>query len=128
MAVVRFMPYIARRRNGNGPDDLSVVVGLFVEADDGKEVRSHAGLVARPDIESLGGPVSSVVEVLVVLAAFAERCPNQSHHNHGARQGREMQFVIRLHVRSLSSLGHCGLSATARRLRIHLSRLSPWSG
>ena len=53
VAVVRLVADVARRRNGNGPDDLAVVVGVLVEVDDGEEVRGDAGLIARPDVEGL---------------------------------------------------------------------------
>ena len=38
MAVVRLIAYVARRRNGNGSDYLSIVVGIFVKVNDGKKV------------------------------------------------------------------------------------------
>src|SRR5260370_1955887 len=126
MAGVCLIAYIARRRNGNSPDYFSVVGGILVKVDDGQKIWSHARVVARPDIESLGRQVSVGVEVLVgFLVAFAERRPSQSQgqQNQSAHQVRGIQFVIRLHNRSLSSFGHCGLSATGHRCARAVSSL-----
>ncbi len=61
MAVVRLIAHVARRRNGNRSDYFSVVGGVFVKVDHRKKVRSHAGLVAGPDVESLRRLVPVVI-------------------------------------------------------------------
>src|SRR5262245_33065190 len=104
MAVVRLVAHVPRRRNGNGSNNFSVVVGIFVKVDDCKKIRGHAGLVARPDIESFGHFAPVVVEFLVgVLAACAEGRPTETygHQNRSTHHGRGIESVIRLHVRSL---------------------------
>src|SRR5215472_10508142 len=57
------LPYVARRRNGNGSDYLSIVRGLFVEVNDSKKVWGHAGLITCPDIQNV------LVVILIDLIA-----------------------------------------------------------
>src|SRR5262249_19224586 len=88
MAVVCFISHIAGRRNGNSLDYLSVIIGILVEINDCNKVRSHASLVASPDIESLGwlvpGPVS--IAVPEVLERIAKRVIFCFHYRQGSTQ------------------------------------------
>src|SRR5260370_19704581 len=64
MAVVRLIADVARRRNWNGSEYLSITIRVLVKVDDRKKVSGHAGLVTCPNIESL------VPVVAVLIAAF----------------------------------------------------------
>ncbi len=95
MAVVRLIAHIARRRNGDGLDYFSVIIGVFVKINDGQEVGGHASLVARPDIESLGRLV--VVAVLMAVFVIVGECcadESQRQQSRSPDHGRRMQFVI----------------------------------
>jgi hypothetical protein len=87
MAVVRFIAHVAWSRNGNGPNHFPIIIGILVKIDDGKKVRSHSSLVARPDIESLGRLLSAPVSVTVAGAIdrIAKQVIFYSDHGRNAR-------------------------------------------